>query len=244
MTGQTDLINLTFVEVLLIAGALFLGLVCGGIAIGLYTDRSLRRAKQQAEEIIRSAESTASNRAKDIQLAAERQAAERRSEIDREVKLALQSMQESQVRTQKIQETLERKLEHINDREVRLDQQDKANNARQTELTQALSTVTQERESIQRRLSEIAGLTVDQAREIFLEDVRNNSLRQAAVVEHKIIAEAELKAGERAREITLMAIQRYAAETVSDSTIRSVKIPQRRNEGAHHWTRRAQHSCD
>lgn len=231
MTGQTDLINLTFVEMLLIAAALFLGLVCGGIAIGLYTGRSLRRAKQQAEEVIRSAESTASNRAKDIQLAAQKQAAERRSEVDREVKLALQSMQESQVRTQKIQETLERKLEHINDREVRLDQQDKAINARQAELAQALITVTQERESIQRRLSEIAGLTVDQAREIFLEDVRNNSMRQAAVVEHKIIAEAESKAGERAREITLMAIQRYAAETVSDSTIRSVKIPSEEMKG-------------
>jgi ribonuclease Y len=181
--------------------------------------------------VIRSAESTASNRAKDIQLAAQKQAAERRSEVDREVKLALQSMQESQVRTQKIQETLERKLEHINDREVRLDQQDKAINARQAELAQALITVTQERESIQRRLSEIAGLTVDQAREIFLEDVRNNSMRQAAVVEHKIIAEAESKAGERAREITLMAIQRYAAETVSDSTIRSVKIPSEEMKG-------------
>ena len=231
MTGQTDLINLTIVEVLLIAVALFLGLVCGGIAIGLYTGRSLRRAKQQAEEVIRSAESTASNRAKDIQLAAQKQAAERRSEVDREVKLALQSMQESQVRTQKIQETLERKLEHINDREVRLDQQDKANNVRQAELAQALTTVTQERESIQRRLSEIAGLTVEQAREIFLEDVRNNSMRQAAVVEHKIITEAEAKAGERAREITLMAIQRYAAETVSDSTIRSVKIPSEEMKG-------------
>ncbi len=231
MTGQTDLINLTLLETLLIAASLLIGLILGGIAIGLFTGRGLQRAKEQARELIASAESAASNRAKDIQLAAERQAADRRVEVDREVKSALHGIQEGQARSQKIQETLERKLEHINDREVRLDAQEQTLTAKGEEVSKALASVTHEREAIQRRIGEIAGLTRDQAREIFLDDVRASSQREAAVVELKIITEAESKAREKAREITLMAIQRYAADTVSDSTIRSVKIASEEMKG-------------
>ncbi len=231
MTGQTELINLTLLEAVLIAGALLIGLVIGALAIGLFTGRSLRRTKEQSSELLRSAEVAANSLAKDIQLAAERMAAERRTEVDREVKGALQGIQEGQARSQKIQETLERKLEHINDREGRLDAQEQSLVSKSEEVTKALSAVTQERESIQRRIGEIAGLTHEQAREIFLADVRASSHREAAVVEQKIITEAEAKARERAREITLMAIQRYAADTVTDSTIRSIKIPSEEMKG-------------
>ena len=231
MTGQTELINLTMLETLLIAGALLIGLIGGGIAIGVFTGRSIRRAKEQASDLIARAQSAASNSAKDIQLAAERQAAERRTEVDREVKAALHGIQDGQARSQKIQETLERKLEHINDRETRLDTQEESLKLRGEEVTRSLAAVTQERNSIAQRISEIAGLTRDQAREIFLADVRASSQRDAAALELKIMSEAEAKAQERAREITLMAIQRYAADTVSDSTLRSIKIPSEEMKG-------------
>ncbi len=220
-----------FVVTLLTGGALVIGIIVGYLALGAFTGRGLRRAKQQADELLRAAESNASHRAKDIQLAAERQASQRRTEVDRDVKLALQGIQEGQVRSQKLQETIERKLISIGERENRLDSQELALRESSDELARNRESVLQERQAIQRRLGEIAGLTVDQARAIFLEDVRALSLREAAVVTHKIIAEAETKANERAREITLMTIQRYAAETVSDSTIRSVKIPSEEMKG-------------
>ncbi len=231
MAGQTDVINLTLLESALIAAALAVGLVGGGVAIALFSGRTLRQAREQAGEVLRNAETSASSLAKDIQLTAERAAAERRSEVDREVKAALQGIQEGQARSQKIQETLERKLEHINEREIRLDSQESALVSRSEEITKAAAAVAQDRESIHARIGEIAKLTHEQARAIFLEDVRAASLRDAAVVEQKIITEAETRGREQAREITLMAIQRYAADTVSDSTIRSIKISSEEMKG-------------
>ncbi|MSR29550.1 MAG: ribonuclease Y [Phycisphaerales bacterium] len=225
MTDQTGLVELTFVETLIIAAALLVGLVGGGLVIGLLTGRSLRRAKELANEMIRSAEVVASDKAKDIQLTAERDAASRRTEVDREVKAALQSVQESQVRSQKVQETLERKFEQIEQREERTRQREDEARGKVVELEAERTAVAREREQASRRLSEIAGLSRDEAREIFLEDVRANSAHEAATVEQKIIAEAEARATERSREITLMAIQRYAADVVSESTIKTVKIP-------------------
>ena len=231
MTEQTAWINFTFVEVLLVAAAIVIGGVLGAVSLGLFTGRGLRRAKEQANEIVRSAEAAASNRAKDIELAAQKEASQRRSEVDRDVKLALQGIQEGQARSQKIQETLESKLLSIGERENRIDRQDAANKLESEALARKRESIEGERAAIQSRLVEIAGLTVPQARELLLEDVRASSVREAAAVSHRILAEAETKANERAREITLMAIQRYAAETVSDSTIRSVKIPSEEMKG-------------
>ena len=75
------------------------------------------------------------------------------------------------------------------------------------------------------RLQEISGFSEEQARERFLEEVRHETEHEASILTQKILEEAETQARQRSREITLQAIQRYAAEHVADSTVRSVRIP-------------------
>ncbi len=225
MSEPTGLVELTFAETLIIAGALVVGLIGGGLSIGLFTGRSLRRAKEQSEEIVRAATAAASSQAKDIELKAERAAGDRRSEVDKEVKAALMSVQESQARTGKLQETLERKLEQIEQREGRIIAQETAAATRIAELDAESVNLDRRREEVSQRLATVAGLSRDEAREIFLAEVRANSAREAAAVEQKIVTEAQANGEARAREITVMAIQRLASDVVSDSTVKSIKIP-------------------
>ncbi len=58
-----------------------------------------------------------------------------------------------------------------------------------------------------------------------MEEVRQESTHDAAVLTQKIMEDAEVNARSRSREITLQAIQRFAAEHVADTTVRAVKIP-------------------
>jgi ribonuclease Y len=58
-----------------------------------------------------------------------------------------------------------------------------------------------------------------------LERVGHESEEEAAAVKRGIIEAAESDAKRQSREITIMAIQRFAAEHVAESTVRSVKIP-------------------
>jgi len=187
--------------------------------------RSLKQAREQSAQLTKAAEATAAARAADVQLAAERAAADRRSEVDREVKAALQGIQETQARSERIQETLERKLAHMQQREEQVDARERASVLREQELSQEATELAAQRATVRTRLGEIARLTEEEARAIFLDEVRAASEREAMRLEHRILDEANLKASERAREITLMAIQRYAAETVADATVRTVKIP-------------------
>ncbi|HIB01910.1 MAG TPA: ribonuclease Y, partial [Phycisphaerales bacterium] len=82
-----------------------------------------------------------------------------------------------------------------------------------------------ERNTLRVRLDEVSGMSSDQAKEIILEEVRHDAEHEANDLMQKIVDEATENARGKSREITLQAIQRYAAEHVAESTVRSVRIP-------------------
>ncbi|MHC4810717.1 MAG: ribonuclease Y, partial [Planctomycetota bacterium] len=82
-----------------------------------------------------------------------------------------------------------------------------------------------DRDQMRRRLAEVAGISTEQARERFMDEVRHQFELEGHALAQRIIDEAEAGARGRAREITIQAIQRFAAEHVADSTIRTVRIP-------------------
>jgi ribonuclease Y len=224
MPTSTALVDLTFFETLLIAAALVVGLVVGVVAIRLATGATLRRAREEADALTRAAESAANDRAKDIVLRAEREASTRRTEVDREVTAALASVGESQARSERLQATLEKKLDQLAKGEERIRGLEAIAQERLSAIESERAGVAAARAQASARLESIVGISRDEARAIFLDEVRADSAKDAAALEQRIVAEAEGRAEERSREITLMAIQRYAADVVSESTIKAVRI--------------------
>ena len=68
-------------------------------------------------------------------------------------------------------------------------------------------------------------MSPDEAKQVVLTRVEEESRHDAAKIARKITEEAELEAKDEAREITINAIQRFATEHTSESTVRSVSIP-------------------
>ena len=201
------------------------GLVLGGVIAGLILAPRRSQARSEAESILREAKAEAENLAKTAELEAERKAAERRDAFDKEVAATLAELKQSQARVAKREDTLDRKLEQLGEREQSLDQRDAALKARDGELDARAAELEASRGELSRRLSEVAGMTREQAVDAYMAEVRDESQHEAAALTQQIIEEAEQKALERSREITLLAIQRFAAEHVADSTVRSIKIP-------------------
>jgi ribonuclease Y len=82
-----------------------------------------------------------------------------------------------------------------------------------------------ERAAVREQIEKVAGMTMDEARELYMAEVRRHADHDAAVLAQKIVEEAERDARDKARQITLLAIQRYAAENATETTVRTVKIP-------------------
>jgi ribonuclease Y len=207
------------------AAALVVGIVLGLVAVGMLTGLTIRSAKREAEQIIHAATAEGEAARQRIELEAEKKARERRDALDAELAIALADLKKDQQRLAKREDTLDGKLQAIAEREKSLDKRDAQLKRLEAEHETARAELEQTRQHVKQRLQQVSSLTVEQAKELFLEEIRQESTHEANVLAQRILEDAEINARTRSREITLMAIQRFAAEHVADSTVRAVKIP-------------------
>jgi ribonuclease Y len=209
----------------LIALALLVGVGLGWWLLSRITGNTLRQAREQAEQHRAATMAEADAARQRIELEAEKRARERREELDRELAEAAAEIKRDQVRLSKREDSIDKKLEQLTERESRLDRRDNGIQEAEAQVETARAQVEVARQEIRQRLQEVSGMAVEEARELFMAEVRRESEHEANILTQKIVEEAETQARTRSREITLMAIQRFAAEHVADSTVRSVRIP-------------------
>jgi ribonuclease Y len=205
--------------------AFVVGGLLGWAVWRIITGNTLGRARREAEQIVQTARAESEAITKRAELEAERKARERREELDKEIADAQGELKQAQSRLAKREDTLDKKLEKITEREARLDTREAAMKRAEADLESTRAEVETDRADMKARLRELSGLTEQQAREQFLSEVAREAEHEASILRQKVIDEAETRARERSREITLLAIQRFAAEHVADSTVRSVRIP-------------------
>lgn len=218
--SEVDILDALYIVLGVLAGALG-----AFIVITTFTAKSLKLARDESQNLLESAKKDAEATARRIELDSEKKATERREALDRELTEARSDLKSQQGRVNKREETLDRKFDQLSNRENRLEEKEGHLEKLESEKQQRLDQLNTQTEQLKSRLSEIASLTRDEAREILLQETREEVLHEAAKIEQEICEEAEERARDRSREITLMAIQRFAAEHVADSTVRTVKIP-------------------
>ncbi|MFK7961608.1 MAG: ribonuclease Y [Phycisphaerales bacterium] len=209
--------------------AAVLGAITGGVfawfLFRTLTNNTLAGARAEAEQIRQTAAAEAEAEKQRVMLEAEKRATQRREAVDTELDAAREAITKDQERVARREDTLDEKLERLNRKESKIDQREE----RTRELEHDASTLRDEtaadRQAMRDRLEQAGGLSESAAREQFLQEVREAYDREGQMTAMKIVEEAEEGARGRAREITIQAIQRFAAEHVADSTVRSVKIP-------------------
>ena len=145
--------------------------------------------------------------------------------MDREAVEARAEIKIAQDRVSKREDTLDEKLDRLSSRESSLDTRQSKVQSREEEVAARSEAVDARDDDITVKLSEVADLSREDARAQLLERVGHEAEEEAASVKRAIIEGAETDAKRQSREITIMAIQRFAAEHVAESTVRSVKIP-------------------
>ena len=211
--------------IILIAVMLIVGITLGWLLNRLATGSTLKRAKTDAERITHAAEIEGEAIKQKSELEAEKKARERRDALDKEITEALADLKRDQKRLAKREDTLDKKFEEIAAREKELDTIHARLKGREEDLEKKDQLLQESLQEARDDLEKIAHMSTDEAREVVLDEVRIEAEHDANVMTQQIIDEAEVKAREQSREITIMAIQRYAAEHVTDFTVRSVRIP-------------------
>lgn len=137
----------------------------------------------------------------------EKEARERRSELQRSERRNLQK-----------EENLERKQSELDAIKNQLEERTKVISTKE-ELLQT------KENSVVSELEKIAHMSQDEAKDTIIEMLQNEAKRDSQVLINKIEQEAQLKADKLARDIILTSIQRMATEVSGDATITSVSLP-------------------
>jgi ribonuclease Y len=205
------------------------GLIAGAAAIFVYFKLSasnlLKRAEAEAGQKRDTLVKDAENKAKEIELAARQEQLKKKELIDREAEATRKEFKDLDIQLRKREDILDRKMDILTHKEKTLDDleaklagKEKSIAGKDEQLTQMLA----EQKS---RLLQIANISVDQAKEMLLQRIEADCKLEVGAVVQKYAEQAQEESKDKARQIILQAIQRYAAEQTADHTVSAVTIP-------------------
>ncbi len=206
-------------------GSLIIGAVGGWFLLRAITGGTIRLAKREAEQMVSAAKTEGDSIKQKVELEAEREAGKRRKELESEVSQAQEEIKRDQARIAKREDGLDQMMDQLTDRQTKLDSLRTDIDTQNDALEADRVLFTKERDTLRTRLEEVSGMSSDQAKGQLLDEVRYDTQHEANELMEEIINTAKEQARGKSREITLQAIQRYAADHVAESTVRSVRIP-------------------
>jgi len=173
----------------------------------------LSSSRREAEQIIANARLAANEDALRLRRETEESFTELRKEhVERERRLTeREGLLNSQL------ERVMRAERTLDEREEQIKRQTEEFHAQQRELADLTR---QRREQLQN----MAGITVAEARQQFLQEIEAEALRDASKLARNIVEEAKDKAEEKARQIISVAIQRHASDHTAETTTATIAL--------------------
>jgi ribonuclease Y len=173
----------------------------------------IEQARREAESLTQSARVAANEEATRLRQQAEQSLTERRAEVAGQERRL--SEREALLNSQ-----LARVIESEKDLKQQKDALDRKATAMENAQQELIDLTRQQREKLQT----LAGLSSAEARQMFLKEIEQESLKDAGNLSRQILDDAKTRAEEKARKIISVAIQRYAGDQTFDNTTATVAL--------------------
>ena len=182
------------------------------------TEAKLGNADEKAREIIDEALKTAETKKRESLLEVKEESIRTKNELDKEIKERRAEAQRYERRIQQKEENIDKKADAIEKKEASLVEKEEVL-AKQREEISKLS------EQRLQELERISGLTSEQAKDYLLKIVEDEVKHETAVMVKEMESRAKEEADKKAKEYVVTAIQKCAADHVSETTISVVQLP-------------------
>ena len=195
--------------------------VTAKISVGKYKteyESTVGNAKKQAQDIIDDALKTSESKKREALLEVKEESIKAKNELDKEIKERRNEISRSERRIQQKEENIDKKAEAIERKEASI-------SSREESLNKQMEEVSKLNEQRLQELERISGLTSEQAKEYLLKAVEEDVKHETAVMIKEMETRAKDEADKKAKEYVVNAIQRCAADHVSETTISVVQLP-------------------
>lgn len=204
---------------------LALGVVAGYFIRKDAYEQQLAKAHETAEAIIASAKKEAATAKKEALLEAREESHRYRTEIENELKERRNEVQRSENRIGQREDSLDRKDNVLDKKESNLDDRETSLNQRQDKLEQQQVKADQLVKQQAAELERVANLTKDDARQEILNGLKTQLTHERALLIRESETDAKREADKKAKDLVVTAIQRSAADMVTENTVTVVSLP-------------------
>jgi len=180
--------------------------------------KTIGSAEVKAREILDEALKNAEEKKREGLLEVKEESIKAKNELDREIKDRRAEIQRSERRVQQKEESLEKKLDALEKRETSLA-------AKEEDLAKKKEVISKLNEQRLQELERISGLTSEQAKDYLLKIVEDDVKHETAVLIKEMENKAKEEADKKAKEYVIGAIQKCAADHVSEASISVVQLP-------------------
>jgi ribonuclease Y len=182
------------------------------------TEAKLGNAEQKAREIIDDALKTAETKKRESLLEVKEESIRTKNELDKEIK-------ERRAETQRYERRVQQKEENIDKKADAMEKKEASLSAREEAMSKQREEIAKLNEQRLQELERISGLTSDQAKDYLLKIVEDEVKHETAVMIKEMESRAKEEADKKAKEYVVTAIQKCAADHVSETTISVVPLP-------------------
>lgn len=195
-----------------------IGAAAGYLFRKLAAEKKIRSAEESAKTILDDAEKQAQSLKREKLVEAKEEVHRMRKELEVESRERRSEIQRLERRIIQKEETLDKKL-------LQMEKKEEDVRSRESEITEAQEKIGHALKQQLAELERISGLTTEQAKETILSRVRDEVRHEMALMIKELEGEAREEAEKRARNIITYAIQKFAADHVSESTVSVVSLP-------------------
>lgn len=205
--------------------ALIIGVVIGYVYRKSIHEKELVGARNTADLILEDAKKDAESMKKEKLLEAKEESHNYRSQIEDEIRERRNEVLKQENRIIQKEENLDRKDNTLSKREKTIEQKEENLVKRNQSLTTEEERIQSIVEEQQQELERVATLTREEAKTIIMDETEGQLTHERAVMVKDSERTAKDESDRRAKNIILQAIQRSAADLVSEATVSVVTLP-------------------
>ncbi len=204
---------------------IIIGLVIGfGLAFIINSIRG-NLVSKKAENMIGSAKKEIEKLKRDAAIEQKEEAHKLKMDLDKEIREKKEELKDSEKRLLQREANLDKRDEMYQKRETNLDERENKLSEKQEEIQTEKSKVEEIRKEQLDLLEKISGFSKSKARELLMNQVKENMAKEISEYIREAENEAKLEADKQARELIVASMQKYAADIASDQTVTVVDLP-------------------
>ena len=205
--------------------ALCIGLFVGIVAILIINFLRNKNVDRNANKIIEDAKKEADKHRRDALLELKEESYKLKQELDAEIREKKAESKEAESRLLSRENNLDKREETLQKRDQMLDEKENSLMKKQKEVQEKEAKMDELIKQELTELEKISGMSKDKAKELIMKKLESTMEREMTEYIKEQEAEAKLVAHDKAKDLIVGSMQRYAEDVVNEQTVSTITLP-------------------